>query len=399
MLSLPAKLWDLENIYTERRGMSLGSNIFLNVYSIMIVLIIYFHALRSFEKESLQDRLYITILNITVLMLGIDILSRFDGYSSVIYPELNTLGNFLIFLMNPIIPSLWVVYVHYQVFRDERKVRQLICPLCIINVFNAGTLIVSQFFGWFYYIDSDNIYHRGPYFWLPVLITISLIFAAFAITLINRRRLDKKSFLSLLFFAIPPTISILLQIRFYGTSLMLNSVVLSLLVVFLNIQNHSMYTDHLTNVNNRKKLDKYLKKKVKASIAGKVFSAILVDINDFKLINDTYGHDIGDQALGTAAKLLKSCLGRNDFIARFGGDEFCLVLDISNKSVLEAMVCRIKSCLERYNQSDSRLYSLGFSMGYAVYDHHLHMSAEEFLKQIDVLMYQEKQAYKNKTEG
>ena len=376
--------------------MSLGNNIILNMYSIAIILIIYFHALKFFEKDSLPDKLYMLILYITILMLGVDILSRFDGNTTIIYLVFNTIGNFVIFLMSPVLPSLWVAYVHFQVFREERKTRRLFYPLCIINAINAIILIFSQFFGWFYYIDSNNIYHRGPLFLFPAFITIILMLAAFTLTVINRKNLERKSFLSLIFFAIPPFISIILQITFYGISLMLNSVVLSLLVVFLNIQNHSMYTDHLTGVYNRKKLDAYLKEKVSLSTGEKGFSAILIDINNFKYINDTYGHDIGDNALETVAKLLKSCLRTNDFIARLGGDEFCIVLDISNRSDLEVMVCRINNCLEKYNKSGSHLYELGFSMGYAVYACHSHMSAEEFLRQVDILMYEEKRAYKNK---
>jgi diguanylate cyclase (GGDEF)-like protein len=258
-------------------------------------------------------------------------------------------------------------------------------------------LIFSQFFDWIYYIDSNNIYHRGPYFALPVFIDFILLFVAFAIILLNRRRLDKKSLLSLMFFALPPIVSIFLQIRFYGMSLMLNSIVLSLLVLFLNFQNHDIYTDHLTKINNRKRLDVYLKKKINASTAGKAFSAILVDINNFKQINDTYGHSMGDQALETTAKLLKGCIEANDFIARFGGDEFCLILDISDRNELESLVCRINKRLENYNQSESHPYSLGLSMGYAVYSSRLHKNAENFLKQIDLLMYQEKKSSKRKT--
>lgn len=378
--------------------MSLVSNIILNVYSIIILLIICVHALRLFEKESLQDQLYMMILYAAIVMLVIDILSRLDGNAHPFYPMLNSIGNFLIFLMSPIIPSLWVAYVHLYVFCDEKKTRRLIYPLCAINTINIITLIISQFFGWLYYIDSNNIYHRGEFYIFPALITIFLLLAAFAIVLSNRRKLNKISFLSLIFFSIPPSICILLQIRFYGISLMLNSVVFSLLVVFLNIQNHSMYTDHLTDVNNRKKLDAYLRKKINSSTIEKGFSAILLDINDFKYINDTYGHNIGDEALETAAKLLKSCLRADDFIARFGGDEFCIILNISDKDDLEAMVCRINSSIEAHNKIESHMYSIGFSMGYAVYDKKLHVGAEDFLKHIDTLMYQQKQK-KQSTKG
>ncbi len=371
--------------------MNLLSNIILNVYSIIILLIICVHALRLFENESFLDQLYMMTLYTAIVMLFVDILSRLDGNAHPLYPMLNSIGNFLIFLMNPIIPSLWVAYVHLYVFCDEKKTRHLIYFLCAINVIYIITLIVSQFYGWFYYIDSKNIYHRGEFFIFPALITIFLLLAAFAIVTINHRKLNKKSFFSLIFFSIPPSISILLSIRFYGISLMLNSVVFSLLVVFLNIQNYSMYTDHLTDVNNRKKLDAYLRKKIKSCTAEKGFSAILIDINDFKYINDTYGHSIGDQALETAAKLLKSCLREDDFIARFGGDEFCIILNISDKDDLEAMVCRIHSTTEAYNIIESHLYSIEFSMGYAVYDKNLYAEAADFLKHIDTLMYQQKQ--------
>lgn len=374
--------------------MSLKINAILNIYSIMVIIIIYFQALRCLEKESLRDKLYMSMLHITILMLVIDILSRFDGKALEIYPVLNNVGNFLIFLLNPILPSIWVVYVYLQIFHKQRKIRRLVYFLCVINAINITLLLFSQFFGWFYYIDSNNIYRRGPYFALPVFIDLILLSIAFTIISLNRRRLDKKSFLSLMFFALPPIVSIFLQIRFYGISLMLNSIVLSLLVLFLNFQNHDIYTDHLTKINNRKKLDVYLKKKISASTAEKAFSAILVDINNFKQINDTYGHSMGDKALEATARLLKSCLEANDFIARFGGDEFCLILDISDKKELQSLVCRINKCLDNYNQCDSHPYYLGLSMGYAVYSSRSHRNAENFLKEIDMLMYQEKRASK-----
>jgi diguanylate cyclase (GGDEF)-like protein len=360
----------------------------------MLLIIICFHALKLIEKNLLQDKLYMVMLYITILMLVVDLLSRFDGKPATIYPTINAFGNFFIFLMSPILPSLWLAYVHFQVFHEERKTRQLFYPLCVINAINAVILILSQFFGWFYYIDSDNIYYRGPFFLLPVFITVALIFVAFVITVKNRKKLERKYFLSLIFFPIPPFVSIILQIRFYGVSLMLNSVALSLFVVFLNIQNHNIYIDYLTGVNNRKKLDTYLKKKVSIITKKKSFSAILIDLNNFKSINDTFGHDIGDNALQIAAKLLKSCIRSNDFIARYGGDEFCIVLDVSNRIDLEAMVCRIKNCIEKYNESSSHPYELGFSMGYAVYDYHSNMNAEKFLKQVDILMYENKKTYK-----
>ena len=374
--------------------MSLENNIILNVYSAIILLVIYIHALRFFHKDSAPDRLYLTVLVVTFLLLGLDILSRFDGNVSWFYASVNAFGNFAVFLMVPTIPSLWVAYVHLQVFGEERKTKQLYHGLVILYIANAAMVILSQYFGWFYFIDSMNVYHRGPLFFLPVLITVALLLVAFAIVYQNRGRLERKKYLSLIFFAIPPAIAIVLQVIFYGISLLLNGVTLSLLVVFLNLQSDNMYTDHLTGLHNRKRLDAYLEEKVHSGAEGKPFSAILLDINNFKRINDTCGHDTGDHALKTTARLLKGCLGMNDFVARYGGDEFCIVLGVSGKGDLEAMIHRIGECFKKYNESGPRPYKLELSMGYAAYDRHSGLSAEEFLRKVDLMMYKSKQAHK-----
>jgi diguanylate cyclase (GGDEF)-like protein len=172
---------------------------------------------------------------------------------------------------------------------------------------------------------------------------------------------------------------------------MLNGVVLSLLIVFLNIQNQSLYTDFLTEVNNRKKLEMYMKEKISASTEDKTFSAILIDMDNFKYINDTFGHNVGDTALQIFAKLLNSCLRPNDFISRFGGDEFCIVLDISDITGLNEIINRINKRIIEYNESGVQPYKLGFSIGYAVYDYHSHMNVNDFQKQVDMLMYENKQ--------
>jgi diguanylate cyclase (GGDEF)-like protein len=334
------------------------------------------------------------MLQSAILMLVMDICSRFDGNPNSIYPFINHLGNFLIFLLNTILPSLWLLYVHDQIFNEEEKTKQLFYPLIVINVINAFLAVMTQFFGWFYYIDSDNIYHRGPFFLLSASIIFVFMLVAFILTIVNHNKLKKKQYYALIFFGVPPTSCIILQVAFYGISIILNSIVLSILILFLNLQNHNIYMDHLTGVNNRKKLDIYLNKKISASTEHKTFSSIMIDLDKFKYINDTFGHDEGDKALQIFAELLQSCVAPNDFIARLGGDEFCIVLDVYDSFALEEVVYRINSCIKKYNESSDRPYEIDFSMGYALYDYHSSMKVEEFKKQIDILMYENKQ--KNK---
>ncbi|MHB1154342.1 MAG: GGDEF domain-containing protein [Eubacteriales bacterium] len=371
--------------------MSLIFNIILNTYSIIILSIIYIYFLRLNEKVSVQNKLFMLILQTTAVILLFDIFGRFDGSRYPVFYILNHTGNFIIFLLSPVLPSLWLLYIYNYILGWSKKVKTLLYILYAVNAANFIMLLFSQYFKWYYYIDSNNIYHRGSLYLLSASVVIILLIAATFMVILNRRRIDRKHFFPLIFFAVPPFICIFLQIKFYGISMMINSVVFSMLIMFLNTQTRSIYIDHLTGVYNRKKLESYLKKKVHKCMPNKTFSAVMIDMDNFKNINDTLGHNIGDEALKNYANLLKSCLKQDDFISRYGGDEFCIVLNLSDMASLEKIVGKIKHCAEKYNETNDRPYKLGMSMGYAVYDYHSHMNAEEFQHLIDRLMYDDKQ--------
>ena len=224
--------------------------------------------------------------------------------------------------------------------------------------------------------------------------TLALVVASFLLIASNYKRIERRYFFALLFFPIPPLTGILLQLAFYGTSFILSGVTVSLLIVFLNIQNRSMNIDYLTGAYNRRGLEIYMDEQIKTSSREKTFSAIWIDLDNFKSINDTYGHNVGDHVLETTVQLLKTCFRPTDFIGRFGGDEFCVVLNVSDKGNLESAVGRIKARIDGYNRQSSKPFKLACSMGYAVYDCDSHQSVEDFQKQIDELMYRDKQMKK-----
>lgn len=374
--------------------MSLLFNTIINLYSISILIIIIAHSVKQYEDFFLQQKIFIMMTLVTLVLLVLDVFSRLDGSPGTYYSAVNFWANFGVFVLSPIVPSLWLLYVHCEIYQDERRVKRLKNPLLIIFSANVAITVLSLHFRWVYYIDKENVYHRGPLFFVPASITIGLILIALIIIVSNRKNIEKKHYFSLVFFAVPPVICIFLQIAFYGFSFMLNGLTLSFLIVFITIQNRRMDTDYLTGVYNRKRLETYLRYKIDTSSAKKTFSAILIDLNEFKEINDNFGHDVGDEALETCAKLIKSCLRANDFIARYGGDEFYIILDVSNEKDLKTAVARIYNCFDKYNKKSKKPYSLGISLGGAVYDFEAHLKAEEFQKRIDTLMYENKRANK-----
>ncbi len=96
-------------------------------------------------------------------------------------------------------------------------------------------------------------------------------------------------------------------------------------------------------------------------------SCILLDIDHFKSINDTLGHIAGDEALKTF-RMLQSCIRKRDLLARFGGDEFIIITDIDNDKTLGELCQRISRRWKALTKAVHRNYTLGFSIGSAVYD-------------------------------
>lgn len=366
------------------------SKVIINIYSVFILVIIFSQYISKDKNRPITHKIFMGIIQSAIVMLILDILSRFDGSVGMIYIMINHVSNFLIFSLNLLIASLWLLYVHYHIFIDIRRNKRLLHSLIYLNISNVILLIISQPFGWIYYIDSNNIYHRGPFYVLTIFVNILLIVGAFILILKNKKKIDKRHYFSLQFFSVPPLIGMTLQALSFNIPVTLNSLVLSIFLVFLTIQRNSMNTDYLTGVSNRSNFEMALQNKIYKSTKDKTFSGIMIDINNFKSINDTFGHDMGDHALRATAKILVGCIRSNDLLSRYGGDEFCVILDIYDRDKLESIVKRINNCVDFYNEYSGKPFKLKFSMGYDVYDFNSKMTSEQFKRHIDELMYKNK---------
>ncbi len=118
-----------------------------------------------------------------------------------------------------------------------------------------------------------------------------------------------------------------------------------------------------------------------------------MDIDNFKTINDTYGHALGDQVLATNAQRMQSCVREVDTISRVGGDEFALILlDIAGPQQAVDIIVKMRRCLAQNMDIDGRIIHLTCSFGIAIYpsedDHSL-------LEKADAAMYYVKKQGKN----
>lgn len=164
---------------------------------------------------------------------------------------------------------------------------------------------------------------------------------------------------------------------------------------------HLAFHDHLTNLPNRRLLLDHLKQALSSSArSGRHGALLLIDMDDFKTLNDTHGHMVGDSLLQQVADRLKSCVREGDTVARLGGDEFVLILEnLSNGMIKAAEQVRsvgnqIHDSLNQPFQLDLHKYQCTISVGATLFKD-AHLTKDELIKQADIAMYQAKKAGRN----
>ncbi|NOR56402.1 MAG: diguanylate cyclase [Sulfurovum sp.] len=161
-------------------------------------------------------------------------------------------------------------------------------------------------------------------------------------------------------------------------------------------QAHLATHDALTGLSNRLLLDDRLDHAINhASRFGKCISVIFCDLDNFKPINDTYGHNVGDEVLKIVSNELKKVLRKEDTICRFGGDEFViLVEELESFDYLEKILQKINDITNNPYTINGLTIDIGMSIGASIFPDD-GITAKELITSADVAMYKAKKQGKN----
>ncbi|AKF25477.1 hypothetical protein YH65_08900 [Sulfurovum lithotrophicum] len=155
--------------------------------------------------------------------------------------------------------------------------------------------------------------------------------------------------------------------------------------------------DPLTGLSNRLVLNDRLEHAIEhAKRFDKYFALIFCDLDNFKPINDTHGHSIGDEVLKHIAGIMKSALRKNDTICRFGGDEFVILIEeLKSLKSLKTVLEKIRTRVNQHFTINGLELNVGISIGAAIYPDDA-QTPEEILTAADKAMYESKQEGKNR---
>ncbi len=357
----------------------------LPFYTLLSLLFLFYFYYTQYKFEDLSNKLYLTVVISTLALLTIDTLT-WIAYS-LSHPYSYALNYFLTFLLYSlyIVPLIaWFAYFDYKIFEDMADVifylKRYSIGFLIIVIAQLANILTPILF----LFDANSQYHRGPFYLLvPTAIYITCIYFLIHIWS-NRKRIQINVLKVILCFFMLPLIASVLQISFYGTQIIWPSFALVTVISYMLLERDDMMKDPLTNLYSRR----YIEQRITRNInEGTSFSLIMIDMDHFKDINDTFGHDAGDQALIIVSSIITSHIKRRDVACRYGGDEFMILLNSDNPFSGEIVTTRLSHQLFNYNQKNLVPYTLEMSAGNIHVDAPTKYSPHQLFRLVDKEMY------------
>ena len=161
-----------------------------------------------------------------------------------------------------------------------------------------------------------------------------------------------------------------------------------------NIQKITHYAnrDYLTGLYNRryfyKNVTKYIENNELCTIA-------MIDIDHFKKVNDTYGHDVGDRVIVALSDILRSGTSADDVVSRFGGEEFCIVIKNVNRNASIEILERLRESVENFRLEINEQNIVKFTISIGAVLHDLEDSLEDTINEADMMLYKAKNSGRN----
>ena len=367
--------------------MDLKAIIISNGFGITLMAMLLVCSRRNIRRGDPAERIFGWMMWLTAALCAMEMLSfiidgkQFFGARPLIYAV-----NSLLYSVNVMFVYLWVQYIDYKLFEDTSRLKKRNILLAAPGLAVLIMVLVNLFTPVIFTVSPDNVYSRTP---LTIFtFAVSFFYLAYSELVIytNRNNAQRYLFLPSVIFILPILVCSVIQMLFYGISIIWAALSISVVSVYINVQCGFSSVDSLSGVYTRQYLDDYLQRitgeRRDTSLAG-----LMIDMDRFKEINDTLGHQAGDAAIRDFGHLLRQTADSRDVVARYGGDEFVVIRENAAESSIAGLAEEVRINVDRFNESGQRPYRLAYSQGIGCYVPG-RGSLDDFLRSMDVAMYE-----------
>jgi diguanylate cyclase (GGDEF)-like protein len=370
-----------------------------NIVCIILFVTMLARNLRSVDKQTKQRYFNVVLL----CHIGYFISDSFWILILNEYLPKNRFTVSLVNLSNAIIllglACLWNIYVefdqNYPKVQDKTVRHNIQAPAVVFSFINV---IIFLFFNKTVVDESFNV---TPFYYV-VLAGVPLIYLILSIVRSAIRAFDplnlayRSRYLITSLYGVVILIFGILQCLGLQIPLFCFGCAITMFYLYLNALDELISLDPLTGLNNRGQLNRYVLQELQHSSPDKKeHCVVMIDLNDFKSINDVYGHIEGDKALIRAATLIKTTCGNDPlrpFIARYGGDEFILICKTTDENEVITLIRNIMRAFKEDNDNTEKLYLLSASFGFASFKG-TYQSFQKALERADKRLYLNKKEY------
>lgn len=370
----------------------------INLIGIAILCFMYFFLIRlKHSSNHISGKYFFKMLICNIIILAADtFMFVMRWFSSPVHIVLNHIACVLFFVLNVHFIYYWLLYTYYRLYPNRTITGKQNMILLIPSLLNLVMTVSSPWTGIIYQLTDTNQYVRGDYLYFSTALSMIYWFASIAIVI--RERIhpivirERNLYLTLLLAPLPTFLGDLIQMAYYGLSVIWICSALSLLVLFINLQSSEISRDMLTGLFNRRQTNIQIEWEINHLRSSNCLTFfIMIDLDYFKRINDTYGHLEGDNALISVGQILHKGFREKDFIGRYGGDEFIVIGHVNDEEHFHHLLESFHHVLHEFNEKQET-YKISLSTGHRLYSKKDNLTVDSVISSIDKEMYLVKKA-------
>lgn len=358
--------------------------------SFLVVVIICIDYLLKYNTDAVQREIFISCLIMTLLAITCDFIHHMlAGQGGQTIQTALYIVNTLYYVFQVGMMYATVVFLDYISYKNMKRLKIIIIIVAAINLVHIAALLLNLRWGFYFFFTNRNEFMYGDKYFIRLLISYLPFILNIIDLLLSYKNISvyhiNLIFIILILSSAGSTISFIAN----NTSLFWICSASCLLALYFFIMHTETQFDVLTGVGNRRLFYEFIDRLNKQS-GEQSWSIAMLDIDDFRSINNAYGHTEGDNALRNVADTIKGCIRDSDLVVRYGNDEF--ILAVQSEYDIEKLIARIQQAIYDQNEKSARAYKLRLSYGYGVFVTHSAQNINDVLVHIEKLICSQKNA-------